>query len=424
MRVRPADLGPLAGAARRAGQALSTPITLARQAGLIGAYARLAGWRAGPFLRWATRWGNLFQAGAGATRIGCFGPAPHVVWEVTQRCNLRCAHCHASGGPQAAPDELTTAEARAFVDQVVEAGRAGRGARILVFSGGEPLMRPDLLDLIAQARRGGLAVFLATNGVLLDEPLARRLKALRVGVVIGLDAMTPDLHDEIRGLPGAWEGAIRGIETCARLGLYFHLNVVATARNLDEVGPIIDYGNRLGAYSHFVYRFVPVGRGLEADALRLDRAQLGRLLEIIADRQRHGTAIVIPVALPEFWARALRERGMGDARRIEALGRSFPGCQAGRGLTYVKPDGAVWACPFTPAEVGNVRREGLEALSRRLDEAFAAPACPNAAACPWGAVCGGCHACLGAGEPCALGVRGEAPAPRMAGESEARKNHG
>lgn len=115
---------------------------------------------------------------------------------------------------------------------------------------------------------------------------------------------------------------------------------------------------------------------------------------------------------------------MGDARRIEALGRSFPGCQAGRGLTYVKPDGAVWACPFTPAEVGNVRREGLEALSRRLEEAFAAPACPDAAGCPWGAVCGGCHACLGAGEPCALGVRGEAPAPRMAGESEARKNHG
>ncbi len=387
---------------RRLARGLAAPLTLGRQAALIGAYAALAGWRAAPFLRWATRWGNLFQAGAGATRIGCFGPGPHVVWEVTQRCNLRCAHCHAWGGPHTAPDELSTEEARAFIRQVAEAARAGRGARILVFSGGEPLLRPDLMGLIAEARALDLACFLATNGVLLDEALALRLKALRVGVVIGLDAVTPSLHDRVRGLPGAWEGAVRGVETCARLGLYFHLNVVATAQNLDEVGPVIDYGNRLGAYSHFVYRFVPVGRGAEADAFRLDGAQLGRLLEIIDERQRRGSAIVGPVALPEYWAYRLRARGFRGARLAGPLGRWFPGCQAGQGLLYVKPDGAVWACPFSPAEVGNVRDEPLDVLARRLAEATALRACPNAAACPWGAVCGGCHACLDAGAPCAL----------------------
>lgn len=370
---------------------------LLRQAALITSYAALAGWRAAPFLRWALQWRNLTLAGGAADRIGCFGPGPHVVWEATQRCNLRCAHCHAHGGARSADGELTTAEARELIRQVAQSG-----VRTFVFSGGEPLLRRDLFDLLEFARSVGLRLFLATNGLLVDEDAARRLRELQVGVVIGLDAMEPAIHDEIRGLPGAWEGATRSVELCAREGLYFHLNVVATGANLEEVDRVIAYGDRLGAYSHFVYRFVPMGRGSEAAELDLGAEEQASLCETLIARQRDARGIIIPVALPEHWAHLLMRRGIRHPRVVRALSGLFPGCQAGTGMTYIKPNGDVWACPFYPADVGNVRDRELGALREELAGRMAEERRAAATTCAWEPVCGGCRARSTSSSACCL----------------------
>ena len=170
------------------------PYLLLKQAAAIMIYAWLTGWNKREFLRWAGQLQNLFHAGAGAKQICCFGVNPHVVWEMTGRCNLKCIHCHAFGG-EASYDELSKEEGMALIDQI-----ASLGIRTFVFTGGEPLMREDLFELIAYAKSKGFTVFIATNGTMITSEVAKLLRAFNVGVVIGLDGMNPEIHDSIRGV--------------------------------------------------------------------------------------------------------------------------------------------------------------------------------------------------------------------------------
>jgi len=136
---------------------------------------------------------NLKHAGAGATEIGCFGPNPHVVWEATSRCNLRCGHCHAWGGEKIIP-ELSTTEVKSLIIQV-----SNSGIGTFVFTGGEPFLREDLFELIDYARQFHLHLFVATNGTLITPEIAGKLKEKNVGVVIGIDALDPNIHDRDQG---------------------------------------------------------------------------------------------------------------------------------------------------------------------------------------------------------------------------------
>lgn len=365
------------------------PRLLLKQAALVALYAWLTRWEAGPFLRWLASLSNLRHAGAGAGEIGCFGPSPHLVWEATSRCNLRCVHCHVSGGERLIP-ELSTAEARGLIAQV-----GGAGISTFVFAGGEPLLRPDLFELIDYARACRLNLFLATNGTLITPAVARRLKEKNVGVVIGIDAMDAEIHDRIRGVPGALAAVRRGIENSARAGLYFHLNILATRINLAEVARVIDYGNALGAYSYFIYRFVPLGRGAAIRSWELDGAGTQALMRLVLAKQRASRAIIIPVAFPEYWPYAARQRHIKNRRLIRLLGRCFGGCQAGRGMTYLKPDGEAWACPFLPVKVASLKETPLREVCRLLAQRRAGLALPGCQPCPLGALCGGCKARAG-----------------------------
>ena len=364
------------------------PHLIVKQAVMIMLYAWLTGWNKRAFLRWAMRLQNLLHAGAGTKQICCFGVNPHVVWEMTGRCNLRCIHCHAFGG-EAKYSELTTEEGKALIDQV-----AALGIRTFVFTGGEPLLRNDLFELIAYARSKRLTVYIATNGTLITREVAKLLSRYKVGAVIGLDGMNPEIHDGIRGVKGAYDAVIRGIENCVAENLYLHLNIVATRRNLDEIERIIDYGSEIGVYSYFIYNFVPIGRGGAIREYALGRENFKALLDLILRKQREVRAIIIPVAAPEYWAYALQRRGLHDRRLIGFLGHFIGGCLADKGMMYIKPNGDVWACPFIPVPMGNVREEGLDKIWRRLSSfkceiASERSQCDD---CEYRRVCGGCKA--------------------------------
>ncbi|RZN36363.1 MAG: radical SAM protein [Methanophagales archaeon ANME-1-THS] len=370
------------------------PFLVLKQAAAIMVYAWLTGWRKRAFIRWAFQLQNLIHAGAGAKQICCFGVNPHVVWEMTSRCNLKCIHCHAFGG-EPSVDELTKEEGRALIDQI-----ASLAIRTFVFSGGEPLLREDLFELIAYARSKGLTVFIATNGTLISKPIAKLLRRYDVGVVIGLDSMNHEVHDTIRGVEGAYQAVIAGIKHCIAEQLYVHLNIVASRRNLGEIERIIDYGATIGVYSYFIYNFVPCGRGeaIRADALEND--DLNALLALLIRKQREVNAILIPVAAPEYWAYALQRHGLRSRRLIKFLGQFIGGCLADKGMVYIKPNGAVWACPFLPIPVGNVRNErfgdlwaNLKAL--RLSYARRANVCTG---CDYAQVCGGCKSRMISGD--------------------------
>lgn len=362
------------------------PHLLLKQIVMILLYAELTGWHKRAFLQWAFQLKNLIHAGAGAKQICCFGLNPHVVWEMTSRCNLKCIHCHAFGG-DASYDELSKEEAKAMIDQI-----ASLGIRSFVFTGGEPLLREDLFDLIEYAKSMRFTVFIATNGTLITKEVAKLLRKFDVGVVIGLDAMNSETHDRIRGVAGAFDAVIKGIENCIAENLYLHLNIVAAKQNFDEIGRIIDYGDEIGVFSYFIYRFVPFGRGEEIRDYELGSADFKALLDLILEKQREVRAIIIPVASPEYWAYMLQKRGIHNRRVINFLGRFFGGCLAGKGMMYIKPNGDVWACPFLPVQVGNVRKERIDMIKENLEQARYASArstrdCNN---CKYEKVCGGC----------------------------------
>jgi len=373
------------------------PLTLlVKQAALMFVYAWVAGWKPRAFVKWLSHWQHLRHAGAGAGEIGCFGPSPHLVWEATSHCNLRCAHCHAYGG-ETVTDELTTAEAKNLLCQV----RASN-IRSFVFSGGEPFLREDLFELIAYARGIGLNLFIATNGVLITPEIARRLKEYDVAVVIGIDAMKAEIHERIRGVPGCFEAMMAGIRNSAQAGLYFHFNIVATKINLDEVARIIDFGNSIGAFSYFIYNFVALGRGEQVEEYKLSQQENRQLLEIIRDNQRKSSTIIIPVAFPEYWAYLVEKRAIKSRRMVNFLSHFLGGCEAGRGMTYIKPNGDVWACPFLCDTVGNIREASLVEIQRRLASFRLEQNCPECQPCLFQPLCGGCKARMSLGLDCSL----------------------
>jgi len=372
------------------------PHLLLKQMAMVLLYAVLVGWNKKAFLHWLLQLKNLIHAGAGAKQICCFGLNPHVVWEMTSRCNLKCIHCHAFGG-EASYDELSKEEAMALIDQI-----ASLDIRSFVFTGGEPLLREDLFELIEYAKSIGFTVFIATNGTLITKEVAKLLREFDVGVVIGLDAMNPEIHDRIRGVEGAYDAVIEGIENCIAENLYLHLNIVASRPNFAEIERIIDYGTEIGVYSYFIYRFVPFGRGEEIQDYELRRDDFKALLDLILEKQREVGAIIIPVASPEYWAYMLQRRGIHSRKLINFLGHFFGGCLAGKGMMYIKPNGDVWACPFLLTQVGNVKKERIDRIWENLEKSGYASGDSDCNGCVYAKVCGGCKTRIGENWSCPL----------------------
>ncbi|MGI6128276.1 MAG: radical SAM protein, partial [Planifilum sp.] len=163
------------------------------------------------------------------------GAGPVVVWNVTRTCNLRCMHCYSQSENRKYPGELSTEEALRVIDDLAEAR-----VPVILFSGGEPFARPDLLDLARYAVSKGIRVTLSTNGTLISEETARQIREIGVGYVgISLDGVG-EIHDRFRGKKGAFEGALRGIRNCLRQGQKVGLRFTINRHNADQVPAIFE----------------------------------------------------------------------------------------------------------------------------------------------------------------------------------------
>ncbi len=328
--------------------------------------------RAALVLRRATDWQHFgawldrnawrsIPVAAGAVGMGCIGYGYHAVWEVTEACNLRCRHCHAMS-EEGGPDELTTDEGRAFIDQLARLPRF----QMLAFSGGEPLVRRDIDDLLAHAKRRGLVSVIATNGTLIDLPRAKALRRLGVkGVAVSFDSTDPAIHNHIRRHPTAFERALRGIEACRKAGLVIQINYTAMQENLATLEQVVRFCHEIRADIMLCYQLVPMGRGSAICQSALSPLDNRELVHRIRALQRDAVTIVEPVAAPQYWAHLLGRDNL-DPKPI-ARPRHFHGCAAGWGLIYLKPDGEVWPCPFVPVSGGNLRSAPLLEIYSRSE---------------------------------------------------------
>jgi radical SAM protein with 4Fe4S-binding SPASM domain len=283
--------------------------------------------------------------------MGCIGFPSHPVWEMTTACNLRCIHCHASGG-KPAPDELSTEEAKRMLSQLAEI----KEFRMMAFTGGEPLVRDDLFELLAYSQALGFTNTMATNATLIDDAVAKRLR--RCGVVIAavsLDGFDAKTHDMVRGSQGSFQAALDGIRALRRAGILLHVNITAMEYNMNQIEQLMTLIDKLGTGILLMYQLVPVGRGRGISAATLDLDANEQLIRFMAQAQQVTKAIMEPVAGPQYWPFLLQRAGIDDGPLLRLAETVFHGCSAGRGFVYIKPNGEVWPCPFIEVNCGNVR---------------------------------------------------------------------
>ena len=307
-----------------------------------------------------------------------------ISWNTTSRCNLFCRHCYRESGPGAdSSGELSTREGRDLIAAVARAG-----FRLLILSGGEPLLREDILDLVAAAREAGLVPAMGTNGTLLTADVARALASAGLrGVAVSVDSLDRDYHDDFRGMKGAYGLTQRGIANALAAGLRVQINLTLTDRNLDQFDAMVDHYEALGVQAVHPFFLVPTGRALSmADGELTPDAYFAMIRKILA-RQRTTTVELKPTCAPQF---------MPMAREMELPQRFSRGCLAGVSYCCILPRGQVHVCPYLPVEAGDVRTAPFDEIWERSEvfrklRNFSSYG-GRCGRCEHVAICGGCRA--------------------------------
>lgn len=264
-----------------------------------------------------------------------------VSWNTTNACNLYCAHCYRGSGEEAA-GELTTAEGMTLIEDIARAG-----FQIMIFSGGEPLLRPDIFDLIHHAREVGLRPVLGTNGTLLTLETARALKeAGLMAAGISLDSLDAAAHDRLRSQQGAWQAAVNGMQHCRAVGLPFQIHTTVMDWNEAEITQITDFAVEIGARAHHIFFLVPTGRGEDIEGQALERHAYENVLTRIMSKAKNVSIEVKPTCAPQF---------IRVADQVGHKQRFAKGCLAGTSYCIISPRGDVQPCAYLDMPLGNVR---------------------------------------------------------------------
>ena len=328
-------------------------------------------------------------------------PVPELkwlAWEVTRKCNLRCVHCRSDLG-HPGDREFTTEEGKAFL-----AGLAAWCHPVVVLSGGEPLLRPDLFALARHGSSLGLKMAMATNGVLVTEACCREILDSGIKMVsLSLDGATAATHDEFRGQPGAFDGTLRAMERFRRHGIPFLINSSFTRRNKAEIPAVLDLARQSGAKAWYLFIIVPTG---EAEAVKardelISPDEAEEILRWHFFREREEKELLMrPICAPQYFRIAQEEaKKLGETyqRRHLSFGTGLNrGCLAGQAILFVDALGEVHPCSYLSPSAGNARTGSLQEIwgtspllaSLRDVDGYGG----KCGACSYRNACGGCRA--------------------------------
>lgn len=353
------------------------------------------------------------------------GPLRLLFWETTTGCNLACIHCRRLEVSQTLSKlDMTTAQALAMIRSLPETGQP-----ILVFSGGEPLMRPDLFELAEEARALGLPTALATNGTLVDDAMARKIVSAGFRrVSISFDGPDAPTHDLFRG-PGAFDQSIAGFKSLRVAGMSMQINTTIARHNVAKLDATYKLALDLGADALHLFMLVPVGCGMELDeSVMLSGTEYEQTLNWIHDRSQQGPLHLKATCAPHYF-RVIRQRAKAEGKPMPRAqhadghssgprhGHADPtqashsshgthpgpdmtamtkGCLAGQAVCFVSHTGEVFPCGYLPVSSGNVKEKPLPQIWRDSDvfadlrdETNLHGKCGS---CEFGKVCMGCRA--------------------------------
>ena len=309
---------------------------------------------------------------------------PYVIsWNLTQRCNLRCQHCYIDASTAAA-GELGTEEVLRVLDEIA----AVNPETMLILTGGEPLCRPDLEQIVERAATRGMTVVLGTNGTLLSRERARALAERGLSAVgISLDSLLPERHDAFRVFEGAWRGACAGIEAARDAGLEVQVQTTLTRENVEELPRIVDFTRDVGGRVLSVFFLVCTGRGQGLVDLSPEEYEVA--LHSLA-RQKGNGVMVRPRCAPTFRRIVAQEEPESILLQSDA-GR----CLAAKHYCRITPEGEVTPCPYMPLGAGSLKQASFGEIwrSARLFQDLRAPKLQGTCGeCEYAEVCGGCRA--------------------------------
>ncbi|MGD1103765.1 MAG: radical SAM protein [Terriglobia bacterium] len=321
-----------------------------------------------------------------------------IFWEVTKGCNLRCIHCRATATELSSPNDLPTTKALNIIKQVSQLSLP-----IIVLSGGEPLFRDDIFELASYARDCGLRVALATNGTLVDKEVARKIVEAGVRrVAISLDGADAATHDAFRGIPGAFDMALRGLRNLKDLGMSVQVNMTIARHNAHQLPDVLELARQLGADALHTFLLVPVGCGVDiAEEQMVPADEYEKILNWFYDRAQEGGIELKATCAPHYF-RVVRQRRAAERRAADGRGTPWrapttghgqeisptemtmpgstgidlhpharpagaghpdsmqamtKGCLAGTGVAFISYQGEVYPCGYLPVLAGNLHQQ-------------------------------------------------------------------
>jgi len=269
-----------------------------------------------------------------------------VSWNVTLMCNLKCSHCYINAKETKQVDELSTDAAKMLIHQLTEVSRP-----LLILSGGEPLLRDDIYEIIRYGADRGLRMGMGSNGMLIDDEVARKLKDAGMWTVaISLDSSIPERHDEFRGVKGCWKHAVNAIKALKKVDIQVQVNCTVTRQNYDEVDDILALAEDLGVDNFHLFFLVPTGRGTDIEDIT-PRMYEDMITSTLAKTTKYKLNVK-PSCAPQFM-RIAKEQGVDMSRWVR-------GCMAGLYYCRIYPSGEVTPCPYMPVSLGNIREKSFK----------------------------------------------------------------
>ncbi|HSW02894.1 MAG TPA: radical SAM protein [Sedimentisphaerales bacterium] len=315
--------------------------------------------------------------------------------ELTRRCRFNCRHCRADAGAEARAEEMTTNQWIQILDGIAACEKC-----VIILTGGEPLEREDIFDLIRHGRGLGLRMVMATCGYAINDRSVVALQEAGVmALSFSLDGAEARTHDAFRRTPGAFDTVVKAAEAARRAGMRFQINTTITRTNLAEIPQIAELARRLGAYCWNPFVLVPTGRGEEMADELLEPRQYAQLLTDLLTLKTQ-SPIELRVTCGPQYARLYRETGSHTPETAGRPPASMPpnGCMGGRGFGFISYRGDVQTCGFLDISAGNLVERGYDFAKVWDESAFlneirdVSSYKDNCGRCAYVRVCGGCRA--------------------------------
>lgn len=318
-----------------------------------------------------------------------------IAWEVTRSCNLACKHCRAEAHPAPYDGELSTNEGKALIDTFSSVGNP-----IIIFTGGDPMMRTDVYELMDYATQKGLRVVMSPNGTLITPDTARQIKEAGVQrCSISIDGANAHDHDAFRGVEGAFEASLRGIEHLKNAGVPFQINTTVTQANIKHFKNIFTLCEGLGAEAWHIFLLVPMGRAKDLQNDTISAETYESVLNWFYDFRKSTSMHLKATCAPQYYRimrQRAREEGLAVTPEHFGMDAMTRGCLGGTGFCFISHTGQVQPCGYLTVDCGNIKTEPFPDIWRNasLFQAFRTQKSykGKCGVCEYHTVCGGCRA--------------------------------